>query len=107
MTPASEHELALSMMRLWGKDAGHLARNYALNCWRKGDAPAYNRWHCVERIVEQAQAAPEPYAATVSGLHLPRVIPNGRRRGWFEGLLEVVMPAIRQLGSGAIRGAGL
>ena len=58
MTPASEHELALSMTRLWGKDARHLARIYALDCWRKGDAAGYNRWHCVERIVEQAQATP-------------------------------------------------
>jgi len=104
MSPTSEKELALSMMRLWGKDAGHRARDYALDCWRKGDAPAYNRWHCVERIVEQAQVPLVPYAGTVSGLHPPCV--RGRR-SWFEIPWEVVMPAIRRLGSGAIRGAGL
>ena len=104
MTPASERELALSMMRLWGRDAQQMARNYALDCWRKGDAPAFNRWHCVERMVEQAQAAPVPYAGTVSGLP-PRQVHRPRR--WFEIPLEVVMPAIRRLGSSAIRGAGL
>ena len=103
MTPASERELALSMMRLWGRDAKHRARDYALDCWRKGDAPAYNRWHCVERIVEQAQIAPVPYAGTVSGVPAS---PKLRRR-WFELPLEAVMPAIRRLGSSAIRGTGL
>ena len=58
MTLASEYELALSMMRLWGKNAKYLARNYALDYWCKGDETAYNRWNCVERLVEQAQAAP-------------------------------------------------
>ena len=104
MTPASEQELALSMMRLWGKDAKYRARGYALDCWRKGDAPAFNRWHCVERIVELAQAGPVPYAGTVSGRHPP---PKARPRRWFELPLEAVIPAIRRLGSSAIRGAGL
>jgi len=92
------------MMRLWGKDAKTMARNYALGCWRKGDAPAYMRWHSVEWFIEQAQAKPEPYKGTVSGLP-PRTLP--RRRRWFEIPLEAVMPAIRQLGSSAIRGTGL
>ena len=71
MTQASESELAFSMMWLWGKDARYRARDYALDCWRKGDVPAFNRWHRVERIVELAQTAPVPYAGTVSGLHAP------------------------------------
>lgn len=104
MTPASERELALSMMRLWGKNAQQMARNYALDCWRRDDTPGFNRWHCVERIVEQAGAAPVPYAGTVSGLP-PRIVRRPRR--WFGIPLEVVMPAIRRLGSTAIRGAGL
>jgi len=104
MPPASEHELALSMMRLWGKDASLRSRDYALDCWRKGDAAAYHRWHCVERIVEQAQVPPVPYAGTVSGLHPSRV---RDRRVWFKIPWKIVMPAIRRLGSGAIRGAGL
>ena len=102
MTQASESELALSMMRLWGKHAKYRARDYALDCWRKGDVPAFNRWHRVERIVELAQTAPVPYAGTVSGSH-----PSKPRRRWFELPLEAVMPAIRKLGSSAIRGAGL
>jgi hypothetical protein len=102
MTPASERELALSMMRLWGRDAKHRARDYALDCWRKGDAPAFNRWHCVERIVEQAQSGAVLYAGTISGLPPP---PKVRR--WFELPLQAVMPAIRKLGSSAIRGTGL
>ncbi len=108
MTPASEHGLALSMMQLWGKNVGHMARNYALDYWRKGDSLAYSRWHCVEWTVERAQPAPEPYAGTVSGQQLSRVVPKGRCPHGFEVPLEVVvMPAIRRLGSGAIRWAGL
>ena len=105
MTPASEHELALSMMRLWGKDARNRARDYALDYWRQGDSTAYNRWHCVAWIVEQAQAAPEPYAGTVSGLQAPRMA--RRRRRWFAIPLEFVMPAIRLLGNETIRATGL
>jgi len=40
MTPCSEHELALSMKRLWGKHAKDRARDYALDCRCKGDLPA-------------------------------------------------------------------
>ena len=105
MTAASERELALSMMRLWGKDARQMARNYALDCWRKGDAEAYARWHSVEWIVEQTQTAPVPYAGTVSGRQPPPMVRRSRR--WFEIPLEIVMPALRRLGSSAIRGAGL
>src|SRR3954464_3365808 len=104
MPPASEQELAFSMMRLWGKDARLRAQDYALDCWRRGDAPAYSRWHCVERIVEQAQAPSVPYAGTVSGVHTLAV---RCPRAWFEIPWEIVMPAILRLGRVAIRGAGL
>ena len=107
MTPASERELAFSMMRLWGADASRTARNYALGCWRKGDAAGFSRWHSVERIVEQAQTAPEPYAGTVSGVQLRRPAPIVRRSRWFEEVVGVVMPIVERLGSAAIRGAGL
>jgi hypothetical protein len=109
-TKASTHELALSMLRLWGRDAGAMARTYALDCWRKGDAAAYMRWHSVEWHVEKALAgtqskrAPQVYQGTVSGQQ-PQ--PAVRRPRWFEIPLEVLMPAIRQLGSRAIRGTGL
>lgn len=96
--PASTNELALSMMRLWGKDARPMARTYAMACWRKGDARAYMRWHSVEWTIEQAQA-PQPYQGTVSGAQPPRDQP----RRWF----DTFMPAIRQLGNSAIRGTGL
>jgi hypothetical protein len=105
MTPASEQELALSMIKLWGKHAEQRARDYALDCWRKGDTPSYNRWHRVERIVELAQGAPLSYAGTISGLHRPSVV--GRRRRWFQAPLEIIIPAIRRLGISAIRGTGL
>lgn len=86
------------MMRLWGKDAGNMARNYAFDGWRKGDARAYMRWHTVEWAIQQAQA-PQAYEGTVSGVEPP---PPHRRR-WF----DTFMPAIRQLGSSTIRGTGL
>lgn len=96
--PASTNELALSMMRLWGKDARNMARSYAFDCWRKGDARAYMRWHSVEWTIERAQA-PQAYEGTVSGAQPQRVRP----RRWFDSF----MPAIRQLGSSTIRGTGL
>jgi hypothetical protein len=37
MSPASEHDLAFSMMRLWGKGARRLARNYARDSFCKDD----------------------------------------------------------------------
>jgi len=107
---ASTHELAHSMLRLWGRDAGTMARTYALDCWRKGDADAYMRWHSVEWHIEKALAgapdsrAPQAYEGTVSG-EQPQ--PVARRPRWFEIPLEAIMPAIRQLGSRAIRGSGL
>jgi hypothetical protein len=106
-TKASTHELAYSMMRLWGRDAGTMARTYALDCWRKGDAAAYMRWHSVEWHIERALAGHKPseqvYQGTVSGQQ-PQ--PAARRPRWFEIPLDILMPAIRQLGSRAIRGAG-
>jgi hypothetical protein len=107
---ASTHELALSMLRLWGREAGTMARTYALDCWRKGDAASYMRWHNVEWHIEkalagtQAKQSEQTYQGTVSGQQ-PQ--PTVRRPRWFEIPLEVLMPAIRQLGSRAIRGTGL
>ncbi len=108
---ASTRELAYSMMQLWGRDARTMARNYALDCWRKGDAPAYMRWHSVEWHIEQALGGPrdgtpdgiQVYQGTVTGLQTQRP----RRRRWFEIPLGAVMPAIRQLGSRVIRCSGL
>ena len=56
MRPASEYELALSMMRQWGKDARCSARNYAIDGFRKGDTAEFCKWHDVGRIIEQMQA---------------------------------------------------
>lgn len=95
---ASTNELALSMMRLWGRDARARARDYAMASWRKGDARAYMRWHCVEWAIEQAQI-PEAYEGTVSGVQSQ----PARPRRWF----DAVMPAIQKLGNSAIRGTGL
>lgn len=91
------------MKRLWGHEAQTMARNYALDCWRKGDAPGYMRWHRVEWHIEMGQAAPRIYEGTVSGLQPLRVVP----RRWFAKPLAAVMPAIRKLGSSAMRGTGL
>lgn len=92
------------MMRLWGTDARTMARDYALDCWRKDDAPGYVRWHGVEWHIEKALAgAGQVYEGTVSGQQPQRA----RRRRWFEIPLGAVVPAIRQLGSRAIRGMGL
>ena len=103
MPPASESELAFSMMRLWGEGAGRSARNYALDCCRKNDAVGFSRWHSVERIVEQVQAASKPHAGTVSGAQLPRPVPIEPRRHWFERMADMVMPALRRLRNAAIR----
>jgi hypothetical protein len=97
-TEASTQELALSMMRLWGKSAQTMARNYALDCWKKGDTQAYMRWHTVEWRIEQAKGAPD-YEGTVSGEQPERAV----TRPWYESPLA----AIRQLGSSAMRGTGL
>jgi len=111
---ASTHELAQSMLRLWGRDATIMARTYALDCWRKGDAATYMRWHSVEWHIEKAlagasknnqdQQSEQTYQGTVSG-EQPQSA--ARRPRWFEIPLDVLMPAIRQLGSRAIRGSGL
>ena len=81
-----------------------MARNYALECWRKSDAAGYMRWHCVEWRIEQVQAAMLAYEGTVSGKQPERAAP---RRRWYEFPLAAVIPALRQLGSSAIRGTGL
>ena len=56
MPNASEYDLALSMMRQWGKDARCSARNYAIDGFRKGDTAEFCKWHDVGRIIEQMQA---------------------------------------------------
>jgi hypothetical protein len=103
MTPASEQELANSMIRMWGNRAGALARNYAVDCRRRGDHAGSSRWHSVERIVDRVQVVSE-----VGRLYpnpAPRLIP--RRRSWFEALIATVLPAIHKLGSATIRGTGM
>ena len=55
MPTVSEYELALSMMRQWGKDARCSARNYAIDGFRKGDTAEFCKWHDVGRIIEQMQ----------------------------------------------------
>jgi hypothetical protein len=56
MPSDSEYGLALSMMRLWGKDARNSARNCAIDNFRKGDVAEFRKWHDVGRIIEQMQA---------------------------------------------------
>jgi hypothetical protein len=56
MTTVNEYNLALSMMRQWGKDARCSARNYAIEGFRKGDTAEFCKWHDVGRIIEQMQA---------------------------------------------------
>jgi hypothetical protein len=57
MTTTSERDLALSMMRQWGKDARCSARNYAIDGFRKGDTAEFCMWHDVGRVIEQMQAS--------------------------------------------------
>jgi|KBSMisStandDraft_5_1062788.scaffolds.fasta_scaffold2261703_1 hypothetical protein len=105
MYPASEYDLAFSMMRLWGKDARRSASNYAIDSRRKGDAAGFRKWHSVERIIEMMQSPEDSCADTVCGVR--RSVAIDRRAGWFKGMARVVMPALQRLGSAAIRGAGL
>jgi hypothetical protein len=53
-------------------------------------------------MVELANIVPVAYEGTVSGRH-----PVKQRRRWYELPLEAIMPAIRRLGSSAMRGTGL
>lgn len=71
-TPASTGELAFSMLRLWGKDARTMARDYAMACWRKGDARGYMKWDRVEWQIEQALAAQQPHRSAVPGKQPPQ-----------------------------------
>jgi len=105
MLHASEYELALSMMRLWGNNARRSARNYGLDCRRKNDAVGFRKWHSVERIIEQMQAARDLYADTVGDVQ--RAVPIGCRPRWFEAMAGLVIPALQRLGRAAMRGAGL
>ena len=105
MCPASEYELALSMMRLWGKDARHSARNYAFDSCRNDDAAGFRKWYSVERIIEQMQAARDSCEDAVCGEQRPVTI--DRPASWFETMVGVVMPALQRLGSVAIRGSRL
>jgi hypothetical protein len=104
MTPASEQELAFSMIRMWGKRAGTLARNYATECQRRGDASGSGRWRSVERIVDRAQIAPP--ASVAASNHVLQAGPVKRRSLWFEALLAAVV-AIQRLGGATIRGTSL
>ena len=56
MLTTSKYDLALSMMRQWGKDARYSARNYAIDGFRKGDTAEFCKWHDVGRIIEQMEA---------------------------------------------------
>jgi len=105
MRPANEYELALSMMRLWGKDARGSARNYAFDSCRKDDAAGFRKWHSVERIIEQMQATRETCVDTEVSAPLPVAIDS--RASWFEAMVGLVMPALQRLGSAAIRGTRL
>ena len=105
MLPASENELAFSMVRLWENDARRAARNYAFDCCRKDDASGFRKWHSVEQIIEKMQAIRESQTRTVCGVQ--RRVPVDRSPRWFEAMARVVMPALQRLGIVAIRGAGL
>ena len=106
MRPASDYELALSMMRLWGKNAKSSARTYALNHCRNNNLVEFRKWHAVERIIEQMQVARESCADADPGYHAQRPVAIDRRVGWLEAMAGLVMPALQRLGSAAIRGAG-
>jgi hypothetical protein len=51
MAAASEHDIALSMMRLWGRDAKHLAKKYAQEFECLSNFIEAERWYTVQRIV--------------------------------------------------------
>lgn len=105
MTPASEYELALSMMRVWGKAARRSARNYAFDSCRKGEAAQFRKWHSVELIIEQMESTRESCTDTVGDVQQP--VAASRRARWFEVMAGMIMPALQRLGNAAIRGAGL
>ena len=112
MRPASEYELALSMMRLWGENASHSARNYAFDCCRKNDPTGFRKWHSVEVIIEEMQASRvsfEDACCFGGGTSCTGQEPVAidRRANWFEAMAGMVMPALQRLGSAAIRGTRL
>ena len=50
---ASEHDIALSMVRLWGRAATSLAKKYALGYVSRNNCIEAARWLAVEYIVSE------------------------------------------------------
>jgi hypothetical protein len=51
MAAASEHDIAFSMMLLWGRDAKSLAKQYAQEFEYLSNFIEAERWYTVQRIV--------------------------------------------------------
>jgi len=103
MPPASEHELAFSMMKMWGKDARCSARRYASEGLRQDNTAEFRKWHAVGQIIEQMQAA--QISRTDSAYDFRQPVVTDRRVGSLEAIAGMVMLALQRLGGTAIRGA--
>jgi hypothetical protein len=53
MAAASEHDIAFSMMRLWGREANSLACKYASKHETLNDAKEAAKWYSVQRVVAE------------------------------------------------------
>jgi hypothetical protein len=51
MAAATEHDIAFSMILLWGRDATSLAKKYAQEFEDLSNPIKAERWHTVQRIV--------------------------------------------------------
>jgi hypothetical protein len=73
MAAASEYDIALSMMRLWGSEAKNLARKYALEHECSNNAVEAGKWYAVLGIVASSRStAPTcvPVGESGSGLSI-------------------------------------
>jgi hypothetical protein len=58
MAVASEYDIALSMMRLWGRDAKSLSKKYAHDFEYLSNFIEADRWYMVQRIVAHWDGQP-------------------------------------------------
>jgi hypothetical protein len=60
----SEHDLATSIIRFWGKHAARMARQYALKYEKLGRPGEAAKWYGAERIIDRLQNTPSGFGLT-------------------------------------------
>jgi hypothetical protein len=81
MAAASEHNIALSMIRLWGGDAKEVATKYAREFECLDNFAEADRWYAVQRIVAHWHGLtrlPSKDEGYVGFVRAYKPTPNGR-----------------------------